>query len=146
MVVADLLTGAFHQIEPHLRDLDEHLTLRTYLDGYTLSELDRYTWLPLRANRAAVAFIKKGSLPNLQRWFACERQTRRCPQGWSKEADTRGDLDIEAVHPEIQDTIKAQHAADKAKTAAASRKGASYNIALQHVDKGVVTRFLPEPS
>ena len=30
--------------------------------------------------------------------------------------------------------------------AAASRAGANYNIALQNTDKGVVTRFLPEPS
>ena len=79
MKAADLVSldtalgGPFHQIEPHLRELDKHLTVRTYLDGYNLSDVDRKIWLTLRSNRAGVAFIKKGSLVNLQRWFTCER-------------------------------------------------------------------------
>jgi glutamyl-tRNA synthetase len=36
--------------------------------------------------------------------------------------------------------------AEKAKKMAASKAGASYNMALQDVEKGVVTRFPPEPS
>lgn len=118
------LGADFRQIEPHLQALDKHLILRTYLDGYTLGEIDTKIWLALRGNRAAVSFIKKGSLANLARWFA-----------W-----------IEDFHPEIQAEVKAKDAAAKAKVAAASKAGGSYNLALQDVDKGVVTRFLPEPS
>lgn len=53
---------------------------------------------------------------------------------------------IEQTHPEIQQEIKAKDEAEKAKKATQSRAGASYNMALQDVEKGVVTRFPPEPS
>ncbi|KAJ4288235.1 hypothetical protein N0V88_007425 [Collariella sp. IMI 366227] len=119
-----LLTADFRQIEPRLQALDKHLILRTYLDGYTLGEIDTKIWQALRGNRAAVSFIKRGSLANLARWFQF----------------------IEDNHPEIQAEIKAKDAAAKAKVAAASKAGASYALALQDAEKGVVTRFLPEPS
>ncbi|KAK0720107.1 tRNA synthetases class I, catalytic domain-containing protein [Lasiosphaeris hirsuta] len=119
-----LLAADFRQIEPRLQALDKHLTLRTYLDGYVLGDIDTKIWLALRGNRAASAFIKRGILANLARWFQY----------------------IEDVHPEIQADIKAKDAAAKAKVAAASKAGASYAMALQDADKGVVTRFLPEPS
>ncbi|KAK0739329.1 tRNA synthetases class I, catalytic domain-containing protein [Apiosordaria backusii] len=119
-----LLTADFRSIEPRLQSLDKHLILRTYLDGYTLSELDTKIWQALRGNRAAFSFIKRGSLPNLARWFEF----------------------IEVMHPEIQDEIKAKDAAAKAKVAAASKAGGSYALNLQNADQGVVTRFLPEPS
>jgi glutamyl-tRNA synthetase len=119
-----LLTGDFRQIEPRLQELDKHLILRTYLDGYILGDIDTKIWLALRGNRAAVSFIKRGSLANLARWFQF----------------------IEENHPEIQAEVKAKDAAAKAKVAAASKAGASYALALQNSEKGVVTRFLPEPS
>ncbi|KAL2269648.1 hypothetical protein VTJ83DRAFT_1832 [Remersonia thermophila] len=119
-----VLTGDFRSIEPHLQALDKHLILRTYLDGYTLGEVDTKIWLALRGNRAAVSFIRRGSLVNLARWFQ-----------W-----------IEDNHPEIQEEVKAKDAAAKAKVAAASKAGGNYALALQDADKGVVTRFLPEPS
>ncbi|KAK0667026.1 tRNA synthetases class I, catalytic domain-containing protein [Cercophora samala] len=119
-----LLTADFRSIEPRLQSLDKHLILRTYLHGYTLSELDTKVWQALRGNRAAFSFIKRGSLANLARWFEF----------------------IEVMHPEIQDEIKAKDAAAKAKVAAASKAGGSYALNLQNTDQGVVTRFLPEPS
>jgi glutamyl-tRNA synthetase len=122
--LAAVLTGDFRQIEPQLHALDKHLILRTYLDGYVLGEVDTSIWQALRGNRAAVSFIKRGSLANVARWFQF----------------------IEENHPEIQAEIKAKDAAAKAKVAAASKAGASYALALQDADKGVVTRFLPEPS
>ena len=118
------LAGDFRQIEPLLQALDKHLVLRTYLDGYVRGEVDTKIWLALRGNRAGVSFIKKGSLANLARWFQ-----------W-----------VEDMHPEIQAEVKAKEAASKAKVAAASKAGASYALALQNVEQGVVTRFLPEPS
>ena len=45
-----------------------------------------------------------------------------------------------------QAEIKAADEARRGKVAAASRAGASYNLALQDANKGVVCRFLPEPS
>lgn len=122
--VASSLNGDFRSIEPHLHSVDKHLTLRTYLDGYALGPIDTKAWQSLRGNKAAMGFIRKNTLGNLTRWFTY----------------------IEQTHPEIQEEVKAAEAASKAKTAAASKAGANYNLALQDADKGVVTRFLPEPS
>ncbi|KAJ4388843.1 hypothetical protein N0V93_006304 [Gnomoniopsis smithogilvyi] len=122
--LAPTLDKDFRSIEPHLLALDKHLTLRTYLDGFALGENDEAIWVALRSNRAAASYILKGALANLQRWFVY----------------------VEATHPEIQDSIKAAEAEKKKKVAAASKAGGNYALALQDADKGVVTRFLPEPS
>lgn len=124
VAVSTSLGGDFKSIEPHLLKLEKHLTLRTYLAGYTLSDIDAKIWVAIKSNRVAVSFIKKGTYANLYRWFTY----------------------VEQNHPEIQGEIKASETARKAKVQAASRAGASYNLALQEADKGVVTRFLPEPS
>lgn len=118
------LGGDFRSIESPLRDLDKHLTLRSYLEGYSLTDLETKIWQTLRANKVAIGFIRRNGLPNLTRWFTF----------------------VENTHPEIQDVVKAADAAAKAKVQAASKGGASYNLALQDTEKGVVTRFLPEPS
>lgn len=112
------LAGDFRTIEPFLRDLDKHLTLRSYLEGYTLGDLETKIWQTLRANKVAIGPIRKNALPNLTRWFTF----------------------IEQSQPEIQEATKADAAVKAAKG------GANYNLALQDTDKGVVTRFLPEPS
>ncbi|KAH8664472.1 putative glutamate--tRNA ligase [Xylariales sp. PMI_506] len=124
VAISTSLGGDFKSIEPHLAKLEKHLVLRTYLAGYTLSEIDTKIWIAIKSNRAAVSFVKKGSYGNLARWFAY----------------------IEQVHPEIQTEVKAADDARKAKVAAASKAGGSYNLALQESEKGVVCRFLPEPS
>ncbi|KAI0158019.1 glutamyl-tRNA synthetase [Hypoxylon sp. FL1284] len=124
VAVSTSLGGDFKSIEPHLIRLEKHLTLRTYLAGYTLSDIDSKIWVAIKSNRVAVSFVRKGTYPNLYRWFTY----------------------VEQVHPEIQTEVKAADSARKAKVQAASRAGASYNLALQETGKGVVTRFLPEPS
>ncbi|KAI0123302.1 tRNA synthetases class I, catalytic domain-containing protein [Xylariales sp. AK1849] len=124
VAVSTSLGGDFKSIEPHLIRLEKHLVLRTYLAGYTLSDLDTKIWISIKSNRAAVAFVKKGSYANLARWFAY----------------------IEQVHPEIQTEVRAADDARKAKVAAASKAGGSYNLGLENADQGVVCRFLPEPS
>ncbi|EFX00299.1 glutamyl-tRNA synthetase [Grosmannia clavigera kw1407] len=118
------LSGDFRTIEPYLVALDKHLTLRTYISGYTLSDVDAKIWVALADNRVSISFIRRGTLSNLKRWFVF----------------------VEECHPEIQAGIKAAKAAQHAKVAAASKAGGSYNLALKDADKGVVTRFLPEPS
>ena len=56
-------------IEPSLLELDAHLTLRSHIVGYTLSDADTTVWSTLRSNRVAHAFIKQNLMPNLCRWF-----------------------------------------------------------------------------
>jgi glutamyl-tRNA synthetase len=126
--LSQLATGLaapdFKAIEPHLNALDKHLTLRTFVDGYALSEADTKLWVTIRSNKVANAFLKRGALPNLGRWFTY----------------------IEQTYPEIQEEIKAKDEAEKTRKANLSKAGASYSMALQDVEKGVVTRFPPEPS
>lgn len=114
----------YKAVEPHLHRLDKYLTLRSYVNGYQISDADVKLWIALRSSKITYAFVKKGSLANLTRWFVF----------------------VEQSHPEIQSEIKAADDAVKAKKAALSKAGANYNIALQDADKGVVTRFPPEPS
>jgi glutamyl-tRNA synthetase len=122
--LAGNLAGDFRSIEPQLQALNKHLTLRPYLSGHALSPDEARIWQTLKSNRASIGFIRKGSLGHLTRWFVFVEQT----------------------HPEIQTETRAAEAQARAKVAAASKAGASYDLALQDVDQGVVTRFLPEPS
>jgi glutamyl-tRNA synthetase len=122
-IAQELATPDYKKVEPYLLKLDKHLTLRSYLNGYQISDADVKIWVALRSNKVTNAFIKKGSLINLTRWFTF----------------------VEESHPEIHAEIKAADDAVRAKKAALSKAGASYNIALQDAEKGVVCRFPPEP-
>ncbi|KAK4243113.1 tRNA synthetases class I, catalytic domain-containing protein [Corynascus novoguineensis] len=119
-----LTTPDFKTVEAILLELEQYLTLRTYLEGYQLSSADKDVWTALRTNRVANGFLRKGSLTNVARWFSF----------------------IETTHPEIQGEIKAAQAKGKEKRAAASKAGGNYNIGLKNTENGVVTRFPPEPS
>lgn len=114
----------FKSLEPYLVELDKYLTVRTYFDGYSLSEADTDLWTAIRGNKVAYSNLKRGALVNVARWFNF----------------------IEDTHPEIQEKFKVEVDAAKAKLAAGSKAGASYNIALQDAGNGVVCRFPPEPS
>ncbi|OJJ48501.1 hypothetical protein ASPZODRAFT_140791 [Penicilliopsis zonata CBS 506.65] len=114
----------FKVLDPHLQRLDTHLLLRTFIAGYSLSTADIAVWGALRGNRVAVSALKKGSLVNLSRWY----------------------LFVEELCPWTVPAVQTLNAAAKEKRAAGSKAGASYDIALRDTEKGVVTRFPPEPS
>jgi len=105
------------QIEGPLAELDAHLTLRTYIVGYSLTDADTTVWKVLRANRVAYAFLKQNLMVNLSRWFNFIEET-------------------------AQPTIELPTRPVKE----AASEGANYEIGLQGTENGVVTRFPPEPS
>ena len=113
------------QIEGPLGELDAHLTLRTYIVGHSLTDADVTVWKTLRDNRVAHAYIKQGLMVNLTRWFRFIDDTNpsfTLPQHPAKAAKSN----------EEGNTIRDD--------------GSNYDIGLQDTDKGVVTRFPPEPS
>ena len=105
------------QVEGPLGELDAHLTLRSYIVGYSLTDADTEVWTTLKANHAATsAFIKSGRMVNVARWF---------------------NFISETAAPAVE---------LPSRTKATTDEGASYDIGLPDVEKGVVTRFPPEPS
>lgn len=106
------------QIEGPLAELDAHLTLRSYIVGYSLTDADTTVWKTLRSNRVANACIKQGLMFNLCRWFSFIEAT---------------------AQPTID--LPTRPAKEEGK-----KEGASYDIGLPDTEKGVVTRFPPEPS
>ena len=111
-------------MEKPLYELDAHLTLRTYIVGYTLTIADLSVWGAIRGNKVAYAAVKKGSMLNVSRWFKF----------------------VEESNPWIAAAVQSANAQAAAKKATKSSEGASYDIALPETEKGVITRFPPEPS
>ncbi|KAL8727578.1 MAG: hypothetical protein Q9166_005984 [cf. Caloplaca sp. 2 TL-2023] len=114
----------FKSVEGPLLELDSHLTLRSYIVGYTLSAADLAVWGAIRGNKVAYAAIKKGAMLNVTRWFKF----------------------IEETNPWITPVVLSLNAHAQERKVAKSKEGANYDIALPDTDKGVVTRFPPEPS
>ncbi|KAF2646593.1 glutamyl-tRNA synthetase [Massarina eburnea CBS 473.64] len=115
------------QIEPQLAELDAHLTLRSHIVGWTVTDADTTVWQTLRGNRVAHAYIKQSLMPNLCRWFRY----------------------IEDAYP--QQAALPDRTKEKGKDVAKEKQkddGANYDIGLQDVGDGtgIVTRFPPEPS
>ena len=105
-------------------ELDSHLTLRSYIVGYTLTIADLAVWGAIRGNKIGFAAVKKGNMLNLTRWYNF----------------------IDESNPWIATTLQGLNAAAQEKKAAKSKEGGSFDIALPDTEKGVVTRFPPEPS
>lgn len=105
------------ELQQPLGELDNHLILRSYIVGYTLTNADLAVWKTLRGNKVAYGYIKAGAMASLWRWFNFVSDTAQ------PTLDTP--------------TRPAKESVDE---------GASYDIGLQHTENGVVTRFPPEPS
>jgi len=118
-------TQDFKAVEGPMADLDAHLLMQSYVVGHALSAVDLALYGALRGNRPAASAIKKGTSVNLSRWY---RFIEESNVSWLPAA------------------VSSLTAASKAEVAAKSAKGASFDIALKNTDKGVVTRFPPEPS
>jgi glutamyl-tRNA synthetase len=114
----------FKSVEGPLHELDAHLTLRSHVVGYTLTVADLSVWGAIRGNKVAYTTVKKGNMLNVSRWFKFVDDTNL----WIAEAITLANAQVQA------------------KRSAKSSEGASYDIALPDTNKGVVTRFPPEPS
>ncbi|RAH48477.1 glutamate--tRNA ligase GUS1 [Aspergillus brunneoviolaceus CBS 621.78] len=114
----------FKTLEPQLQRLNNHFLLRSFVAGYSLSTADLAIWGALRANRVAISPVRKGALVSLTRWFNFIDEL--CP--WAATA------------------LESMNAVAKEKKTAKAKEGASYDINLLNTDKGVVTRFPPEPS
>ncbi|KAL8814480.1 MAG: hypothetical protein Q9223_006298 [Gallowayella weberi] len=122
--VSNLAPTDFKSIEGPLLELDSHLTLRSYIVGYILSAVDLAVWGAIRGNKVAYAAIKKGAMVNVTRWFRF----------------------IEDTNPWIASLVQSLNAHSQERKVAKSKEGANYDIALPDTEKGVVTRFPPEPS
>ena len=114
----------FKKIEEPLQELNAHLTLRSDIAGYSLTVADLTVWGVLRGNRSAYGYIRKDHLINVGRWFRY----------------------VEEAFPWTTKSVDALSLQQKEKTTAKRKEGGSYEIALPDTDKGVVTRFPPEPS
>ena len=111
-------------IEPALLELDAHLTLRTYIVGYTLTDADTVVWKTIRENRVAHAYVKQDLMKSLCRWFRFVEET-----GGEK-------------------IVLAVRGAKETKDGKEKNDDANFDIGLQDVGDGtgIVTRFPPEPS
>lgn len=114
----------FKSVEGPLLELDSHLTLRSYVVGYTVTPADLAVWGAIRGNKVAYAAIKKGAMLNVTRWFKF----------------------VEESNPWISPAVQSLNAHAQERKVAKSKEGANYDIALPDTEKGVVTRFPPEPS
>ncbi|KAN0085330.1 tRNA synthetases class I (E and Q), catalytic domain containing protein [Elaphomyces granulatus] len=112
----------FKSLDKPIRELEAHLTLRSYIVGYTLTLADIAVWGVLCGNR--VVFTLRRNSININRWFDF----------------------IESSNPWISEVVVSLLNTAKQRKAAGSAAGGSYNIGLKNAENGVVTRFPPEPS
>ena len=92
--------------------------------GYGFTAADIAVWGAIRGSRGGVPAVKKGTMLNLTRWYSYVYESNI----W------------------IDSAVQSANAIAREKIVAGSKKGASYDIELKDTEKGVVTRFPPEPS
>lgn len=107
-----------------MRDLDVHLTLRTYIATYQLNPIDVLVWSALASNHVAQTWIRKNQ-NNVSRWYEY----------------------VDTTNPWIREALGLLHnASAKKKSAATGSAAANYDIEMPEISGPIVTRFPPEPS
>lgn len=106
-----------------MQELNSHLTLRSYVVGYSQSAADLVIWSRLRGNKIAYASLKRGN-SNITRWFNF----------------------VEATNPWLSEAVQELNDVALHKRAVASAEGGSYDIGIDFGKHGCTTRFPPEPS
>ncbi|PLB45689.1 glutamyl-tRNA synthetase [Aspergillus steynii IBT 23096] len=119
---AALAVPDFQSLDGPIKELESHLSLRSYIVSYSLTLADIMVWGALRGNKVTVKL--RQIYRNINRWFNF----------------------IEASNPWVTAVVAALSNAARQKKAAASAAGANYNIGLKNTENGIVTRFPPEPS
>ncbi|OOF90185.1 hypothetical protein ASPCADRAFT_212175 [Aspergillus carbonarius ITEM 5010] len=119
---ASLVPDDYKALCKPVEELESHLTLRSYMVGYSLTLADIVIWGALRGNPAIVG-LRRNSL-NIVRWFSF----------------------IEDTNDWITETVAGFQSRARQRKAAASAAGANYNISLGNTENGIVCRFPPEPS
>jgi glutamyl-tRNA synthetase len=105
-----------------LEELNNHLTLRTFLVGHSATIADITVYGALNANGQAISAIKRSNLPNLVRWFKYISSIEKIASA------------VESFKTELSSKKKSKS------------KESNFEIGLLDTEKGVVTRFPPEPS
>jgi glutamyl-tRNA synthetase len=117
----DLVVSDYKKLERSIKELDAHLTLRSYIVGYSVTLADVIVWAILYGNKAG--FSPKRNSINISRWFDF----------------------IEAENPWISSAVASFKKFLHSRKAAASAAGANYDIGLKNTGNGIITRFPPEP-
>jgi len=99
-----------------LYELDKYLTLRTYVSGYTQTEDDIELWKLVRQNKVAIGLVKQGN-----------KIVPNLARWFSFIEET--------ANPTIDLPTRPK-----------GDQGSNFDIGLPDTEKGVVTRFPPEPS
>jgi glutamyl-tRNA synthetase len=108
-------------MEKPLQELDHHLTLRSFVIGYSATLADFVLWGTIRGNKVLLPNVKRRG-GNIFRWFSF----------------------IEAANPWMDQVLLNLNESARLKRAALSAAGGSYEIGLD--GDNIVTRFPPEPS
>ncbi|WFD00926.1 glutamate--tRNA ligase [Malassezia yamatoensis] len=118
-----LANAPFQEASKRADDLDQHLALRTYLVGHTVTAADVAIWGAIRSSSPLLGIIKKHAHTHLARWYA--------------------HLDaLPAFSSAVADMTQAKSSLFKEKKTAAG-----FDLFLKGAKEGqVVTRFPPEPS
>lgn len=103
-------------------ELNDHLALRSYIIGHSLTSIDLIVYGTIRGNRSATPAVP--SWPNVHRWF----------------------LNIEATCPWMQAARDALNAAINHFKTAEEGVASIASIASRSLHGPIVTRFPPEPS
>ena len=117
-------TSTFATLGGIADDLDQHLALRTFFVGHSLTAADAAVWAAIRGNSPAIGLVRKGTHKHLARWFT----------------------HLEAL-PQFSNVLSSIAGASKNKMKT-QKEASSFDLFLGDNPKEgtVVTRFPPEPS